>query len=319
MPRADRPDVGRRVMTLARPVLVVGNCTVDLSFAVPRFPKPGETILATDRRVDLGGKGANQAIVARRAGVETTLAVPIGLDPDGDWAARKLVAEGLPETGILRTSTATDQSILYIVPGGENSIVSSHAAAACASPEWVEEVVAGASGEGILLMQGNLSFTATAAALAAARRRGMTTAINPAPIQFAYDELLPLADLVIANRLECVEIGAHANPERAARAMQAKGAGIVIVTLGAEGALVVGGDDAASVPAPVVEAVDTVGAGDVFCGVLVACLARDPDLLEAVATAVEAAAIAVTRRGTLASFPSRAESMGILERHGYRT
>src|SRR5690606_17206412 len=142
----------------------------------------------------------------------------------------------------------------------------------------------------------------TVAALAAGRRRGMTTAINPAPIQFAYDELLPLADLVIANRLECAEIGAHVDPCRAARAMQAKGAGIVIVTLGAEGALVVAGDDAATIPAPAVEAVDTVGAGDVFCGVLVACLARDPDPRRAVAAAVEAAAIAVTRRGTLASF-----------------
>jgi ribokinase len=303
-------------VTPAPSVIVIGNCTVDLSFTVPRFPKAGETLLALERHVDLGGKGANQAVVAHRFGVETLLAAPIGRDAEGNWACARLAAEGLPPTGIQRTDTATDQSIIYVTPDGENSIVSSHQAAAQATPEWAEAAIAAAPAGAHLLMQGNLPLATTCAALGAARARGLPTMINPAPIQYAYDTVFPLTDLVVLNEIEAVELGQRSDPIAAGRKIHDSGVPAVIVTLGADGAVLINGDVPVRFPAQRVAAVDTVGAGDVFCGALVACIARGITLAAALEAAMEAGSLAVTRQGTQASFPSSAEAAAILRRHG---
>jgi ribokinase len=297
-------------------VLVIGNCTVDLSFAVPRFPHAGETLLAHERRVDLGGKGANQAIVARRFGARTLLAAPIGWDAEGDWAWARLQAEGLPPHGIRRTDTATDQSIIYVTPEGENSIVSSHQSAALATADWGRSAVATAPAGTILVMQGNLSLPTTCAALGAARARNLRTVVNPAPIQYSYERIFPLTDVALLNEVEARELGGGDDAIAAAQAIHESGVGTVIVTLGAQGAVAISRSGRERMPAPSVAAVDTVGAGDVFCGALVACLARDAGLLAALRVAVEAASLSVTRRGTLSSFPSAAEAAAILEHHG---
>jgi ribokinase len=296
-------------------VLVIGNCTVDLSFAVPRFPRAGETLLARERHVDLGGKGANQALVAYRFGAETRLAAPIGRDPEGDWAVAKLGAEGLGTDAILRSDTATDQSILYVTPDGENSIVSSHGAAASATPDWAVAAVVGAPAATSLLMQGNLTLETTRAALAAARGRGFRTLLNPAPIQYGYDSLFPLTDIAILNAGEARELGGDPDPIVAATAIHAGGVPSVIVTLGRAGAVLIGRAGRRDFPAPAVTAIDTVGAGDTFCGGLAACLDRGVAIGTAIAIAVEAASLAVTRRGTQASFPSAAEAAAIRTRH----
>jgi ribokinase len=296
-------------------VLVIGNCTVDLSFAVPRFPRAGETLLAHERRVDLGGKGANQAIVARRFGARTLLAAPIGRDAEGDWAWARLQAEGLPLHGIQRTDTATDQSIIYVTPEGENSIVSSHRSAARATADWARSAVAAAPPGTILVMQGNLSLSTTCAALGAARARDLRTVVNPAPIQYGYEGIFQLTDVALLNEVEARELGGGDDAIAAAQAIHESGVGTVIVTLGAQGAVAISRSGRERMPAPSVAAVDTVGAGDVFCGALVACLARDAGLLAALRVAVEAASLSVTRRGTLSSFPSAAEAAAILEHH----
>jgi ribokinase len=297
-------------------IIVIGNCTVDLSFTVSRFPKAGETLLALERHVDLGGKGANQAMVAHRFGVETLLAAPIGGDAEGDWACARLAAEGLSPTGIQRTDTATDQSIIYVTPDGENSIVSSHQTAAQATPEWAEATIAATPAGAHLLMQGNLSLATTYAALRAARARGLPTMINPAPIQYAYDTLFPLTEIVVLNEVEAVELGRRSDPIAAGRAIHDVGVPAVIVTLGADGAVLISGDAPIRFPAPRVAAVDTVGAGDVFCGAVAACVARNITLATALEIASEAAALTVTRRGTQASFPSATEAAAILHRYG---
>jgi ribokinase len=295
-------------------VLVIGNCTVDLSFAVPRFPKPGETLLASDRQVDLGGKGANQAVVASRCGVPTILAAPFGLDAEGDWATARLDAEGVAQLA-LRTRTATDQSILYITPDSENCIVSSHGAAAQANSAWCEAIIDAVPTARTLLMQGNLSLAATVAALGHARQRGMRTVINPAPIQYGYETIFPLSDMVILNAVEAVELGGHDDPVEAGRLVRKFGVDTVIVTLGSKGAVAITAEGEFALPAPTVQAVDTVGAGDVFCGTLVARLASDVPLRQAMASAIDAAALSVTRHGTQSSFPSADELRHIFNLH----
>ncbi len=106
---------------------VVGNCTLDLILEVDRFPAPGETLIASGLRRELGGKGANQAVVARRFCDDVRLTAPLGQDGDGDWAAAALAAEGLGGASLLRVAAPTDLSVIYVAPDGENTIVSSAA------------------------------------------------------------------------------------------------------------------------------------------------------------------------------------------------
>jgi ribokinase len=297
-------------------VIVIGNCTVDLSFAVPRFPLAGETLLATERSVDLGGKGANQALVAERFGALTILAAPIGRDIDGDWACERLAAEGLSLVAVTRVDTATDQSVVYVTPDGENAIVSTHQAARTTTPAWAAEVLRRhAEPRDLLLLQGNLALETTREALIQARAAGMMTVLNPAPIQYSCDTLFPFVDLAILNEIEAVELGGASEPVQAGASIQARWVPQVIVTLGGSGAVLIDRDGVTRVPAPAVEAVDTVGAGDTLCGALVAALARDLSVAAALHLAVEAASLAVTRKGTQSSFPSRSEARAINERH----
>jgi ribokinase len=138
--------------------------------------------------------------------------------------------------------------------------------------------------------------------------------LNAAPVRWEYGELLGLADILIANHVEAAALAGGAAPEAAARALRAAGAGGVIVTRGEEGCLLAEGTGVTALPAPPATKIDTSGAGDVFCGVLAALLARDwPETLAAmVATAQRAAALSVARPGCFASFPSREELQPLL-------
>jgi ribokinase len=297
-------------------VIVVGNCTVDLSFAVPCLPRAGETVLASERRVDLGGKGANQAVVASRFGAQTILAAPIGRDSDGEWACGHLAAEGLSLAALWRSEAPTDQSVIWVSSDGENSIVSTHHAALEASPQWAEDILAGHAEPGdILLMQGNLSVETTRAALVAGRRAGMTTVLNPAPVQPGYAALLPLAHIAVLNRVEAIMLGGDDDALHAGASIHAAGVPQVIVTLGAEGAVLMNGRDVVHLPSHKVRVVDSVGAGDTLCGAFVAALTRGLPAPRALALAVESASLTVTRKGTQASFPTRAEGEALCEKY----
>lgn len=297
-------------------ILVIGNCTVDLSFRVPRFARAGETILATEKSVDLGGKGANQAVAAARFGATVSLAAPIGRDTDGEWALSRLLAEGVSCKDLLRTDTATDLSLIYVTPGGENSIVSTHDAAANASAGWVRAVVEAAPRDTISLLQGNLPLETTLAALKACRQRGLATVLNPAPIQYAYDSIFPFTDILIVNETEAMDLGRRADAVSSAEALQSGGIPTVIVTLGAKGAVAFSDGRTIRVASAPVAALDTVGAGDTFCGALAAMLGRGAGLQSAMQVAVDAATLSVTRRGTQSAFPSPQEARGLMSRYG---
>lgn len=286
-------------------VLVIGNCTVDLSFMVHRFPGPGETLLADEKMVDLGGKGANQAVAAHRFGARSHLAAPLGRDDDGNWALGRLSQEGVDLANILRTEASTDQSILYITPSGENTIVSSHGAAALATPAWAGAIIEAAEAQGCVLMQGNLSLDTTRSALSSAKDKGLMTILNPAPIHYDFETVYPFVDVLVVNESEAVQLGGRQDARLAAQHLRGdRGIGTVIVTLGSQGAIAFSSEGETVVLAPRVEAIDSVGAGDVFCGALASCLGRGTALRTAMMVAVEAASLAVTRRGTQSAFPS---------------
>lgn len=284
-------------------VLVIGNCTVDLVFRLDRFPGPGETLLARERLMDLGGKGANQAVVSGRLGARTRLVAPLGRDPDGQFARDRLSADAIDLSGLLTVGAPTDQSVIYVRDDGENCIVSSHAAAASLSPEQATAALDGSGPGDLLLVQGNLGFETTRAALEAARRRGVGTMVNPAPIQWDFAPLWPVTDILVLNRVELEALAGTADPVRGGAALREAGVGTVIVTLGGDGAVLLDGEGVVHRPAQRVEVVDTAGAGDTFCGALAAAIQRGAGLRASLDLAMRAAALTVGRPGTGAAFP----------------
>lgn len=279
-------------------LLVLGNAVVDSSFAVPRLPVPGETVLASSKRTDVGGKGLNQAVTAARAGAVTRLVAAIGADAAGALIRERLAAAGMATDGLYPTEAATDESIVLVAQAGENVIVSTTAAAASLPLERALAEIDTLTPGDLLLLQGNLGRALTQAALRQAKSRGLRAMINPAPIAFDYTGLLELADIVVLNDVEAAAIGPVAAPT-------------VILTEGARGARLICEGREQHLPAPVVVAVDTTGAGDVVCGVVAAGVALGLPIEAALRWAVAAAALKVTRAGAFAGLPTAAELRGL--------
>jgi ribokinase len=289
-------------------IVVVGNAVLDVGYRVERLPRPGETVLARERTVDVGGKGLNQAMVAHRAGAEVRFCAGLGRDPAADMIRACLETEGLSTAWLASLPCASDESIVWLARSGENCIVSTDEAASRLAPAHVEGLLAGMSSADVLLLQGNLSRDVTGMGLARARAAGATTILNPAPIAFDYKDLWPLVDIAILNGIEAQTLTGEVDIDAASVALRSRGAGKVVLTLGPEGALVHEAPGAPQrVPAPEVGAVDTTGAGDVLAGVVAAAIDRGLLLGPAVRWAVAAASRKVTRRGTSSGFPTRDE------------
>ncbi len=294
-------------------VLVIGNCTLDIAFRLPHFPKPGETILAPAPSQDVGGKGANQAVAAARSGVPVLFCSALGRDEHGRTIKDRLRTEGVRLDYVADVQAPTDQSIIYVTPRGENSIVSTHDAAASMDMTLVQPLLEATGAGDIMLMQGNLPHDLTRACLDEGRRRGIATVLNPAPIQYGFDDIWPFVDYAILNEVETEYLTECADPKSGARRLLEQYVSQVVVTLGAGGALLAHDEQVQEIAAERVEAVDTTGAGDVFCGVFVGCLRRDLEIEAATRLAVRAATLSVTRHGTQSAFPSRTEIDRILE------
>jgi ribokinase len=288
-------------------VVVIGNATVDLSYEVPRLPAAGETVLAQAKQVDAGGKGLNQAVVARRAGAEVVYCAPLGSDALAEVILERLETEGLGVRHLWRLPVPTDESLIFVTPSGENAIVSTAAAAHALDQAAVAPVLAVLRASDLLLMQGNLTRALTAFCLTRASAAGVRTMLNPAPIAFDYNGLWPAVDIAVVNEVESACLSGEPDPSAAADALRREGVGAVVTTLGAKGVRLVDGEGERQVPAPEVKAVDTTGAGDVFCGVLAAALEAALDWQAALRWAVAAASLSVTRRGTASAFPSADE------------
>ncbi len=288
-------------------VHVIGNCTLDISFRLPRFPRSGETMLVDEQSQDVGGKGANQAVAATRSGVAVDLCAAVGQDDHGRSIKSRLRAEGVGVRLVRELAVPTDESIIFVTPGGENSIVSTHAAARSLGRDDVLQSLRDATSLDIVLMQGNLSRDLTLFALQQARGLGALTVLNPAPIHYTFDDMWPFVDHAIINEVETDLLSGQTDAVGGARFLMDRGVGHVVVTLGAAGAVTASDRGVDAIAAERVDAVDTTGAGDVFCGVFAAGLALAQPLDAAAGAAVRAATLSVTRRGTQSAFPTPAE------------
>ncbi len=292
---------------------VIGNATIDTVIRLERFPVPGETLVAKPgTREDFGGKGANQAVAIARCGTPVRLVAAVGKDEIGRRIRAHLMAEGVATDGLWEWWGHSDRCIIYVDHAGENTIVSLIDAATAFDPLATTAIAHEIGAGDYVLLQGNLRPDVTRRCTDLAKEHGGITVLNPSPTYPAREYDWPRIDLAVVNRVEAIELGGDADPGRAAAALLEAGAGAVVLTAGAAGATWIARGRRIHVAAPPVCAVETVGAGDVFCGVLVASLAGAQSPETALSCAVEAAAVAVTRSGVVSSFPSAAEMRQIL-------
>lgn len=295
-------------------VHVVGNVCVDTTFRLDRFPVAGETLNASAYSDGLGGKGANQALAAVRTGANVALWAAIGNDVDGA-RIRAMLHNEVDASHLTRLDLPSDRSTIVIDAAGENFIVSGVSCTTAFDPLAMTSLQASIQPGDLFVMQGNLSPAVTNDCLAAAKNKGARTFLNASPLSSGHMPELGQVDFVIVNRGEAELITGLAGPDRAAAALLDRGAGSAIVTLGSDGCLVLerGAICPLTVPAPQVSAVDTSGAGDVFCGVFSGCLARNLSPVSALRIAVAASAISVTRPGTLQSCPTPTEIAALIQ------
>ena len=279
-------------------IAVVGSINLDLVVAVDRHPAPGETVVGGDCRQLPGGKGANQAVAAARLGSEVAMVGRVGADAQGAWLREGLWTERVDVEHVREDRVApTGVAMIAVDARGENTIVVSPGANARVDARDVaaaSDVVRGAE---VVLVQHEVPAAAVAAAIATA---GGTVVLNPAPAR----GLAAPVDVLVPNRGELETLaGGRGDPVTLARSITAARA--VVVTLGEEGAIVVEGDRAERVRAPHVEAVDSTGAGDAFCGALAEAMAGGATVVEAARWAVRVAAVSVTRPGAQGGLPRR--------------
>ncbi|WP_033211493.1 ribokinase [Kitasatospora phosalacinea] len=292
-------------------ITVVGSVNRDLVLTVEDLPRPGETVLARGFVEGVGGKGANQAVAAARLGSRVRLVARVGAD--GEPIRRVLAAEGIDLDAVLTAPDArTGIASVVVDRAGENTIVVNPGANAVLSVEDLPQWLVRTPGE-VVLVQHEVAAEVVAAAVLRAREQGGTVVLNPAPARPVDPGVLAAVDVLVPNLGELAALlgtGPVSGPAAARELLERAGlpCGAVVVTLGADGALIKQpGRPAVHLPAPVVDAVDTVGAGDTFCGALADALARGADLPAAAARAVRAAALAVTGLGAQSSMPYAAQ------------
>ncbi|MBR4748414.1 MAG: ribokinase [Abditibacteriota bacterium] len=290
-------------------ILVVGSSNTDMTALVPSIPGPGETVVGSGFRVTLGGKGANQAVACVRQGAATAFVTALGNDSFGDTLTDSFVREGMQTDCIVRKPVHSGVALIFVDENGENSIGVAAGANSLLSPEDIDAADSCFEEGGILLLQLEIPMDTVVYACRKAKSKNMTVILNPAPAAAIPPELLRYTDIITPNEHELDRIG-----KTPAELFEA-GVSLVVNTLGSRGARVISPDESYTVPAYKVRAVDTVGAGDCFNGVLAASLAKGMDVREAVHRAVAAAALAVTREGAQAAMPTGEETDAFIRAH----
>lgn len=290
-------------------VLVVGSCNLDLVIEVAALPHPGETVFGSTFRRTGGGKGANQAVAAACDGASVLFLGAVGDDDAGQFALADLVAEGVDTSTVLRsTDHPTGTAFIVVDATGENSIVVVSGANGCLDRSVVSALDRFALGPDDVLLTGfEVPIAAVEASAQLAWRRGAHLVINPAPAMPLSDSLVACTPILTPNAGEAASLTGEPDTATAAHHLSARTGNWVVVTLGAQGALVVRGDDVRLVPPYPVDAVDSTGAGDTFTGVFAASLARGSDVPSSVRRANVAAALSVTAIGARAGMPHTGE------------
>lgn len=297
-------------------ITVIGSSNTDMTVWSPSLPKPGETVLGDGFRMGQGGKGANQAVAARKLGGDVTFICKVGRDMFGNQAKENYEACGLDTSKMLYSAKPSGVALITVDSNAENSIVVASGANADLSVADIESVADIIRGSDILLLQLEIPIPSVERAAEIAHAAGVRVVLNPAPAAHLSDRLLGCVSILIPNETEAsaisgIEVKDGEAAEKAVKALKQKGVESVIITMGSRGAVVYNGK-CESVPAMKVNAVDTTAAGDTFCGGVCVALSEGKSLMDAVRFATAASAIAVQRPGAQDSVPSREEVDAIL-------
>ncbi|MFO7257878.1 MAG: ribokinase, partial [Bacteroidota bacterium] len=289
-----------------------GSSNIDLITRVERFPAAGETVTGKLFVQAMGGKGANQALAAHRAGGDVSFVTCVGSDVYGESALRYYVEEGLDISLAQRVDDSpTGTAIIMVNDEGENVIVVTPGANEKLSPAYIREISPSISTASMVMLQMEIPLETVREACQVAKSNSIPVLLNVAPAREIDEELIRLTDILVVNETEietiCGQRIADTGEEGAIDLLLAMGANTVILTLGKRGCIVQDRNVREYIPAFEVDTVDTTAAGDTFCGALVARLSKGVDIVEAATFASAAAAICVTRLGAQPSVPREEE------------
>lgn len=290
-------------------IVVVGSSNTDLVLSCARLPKPGETLLGGELSRFGGGKGANQAVAAARAGASVTFVGARGDDDFGQQALKNLKAEGI-DTRFFTVTSKAPSGVAIILLGGkerQNQIVVARSANDEVSASAIKQASAAIKKAGAVVAQLEVPLASVVVAAQIAARAKVPFILNPAPARPLPAALLRLTDTLVPNEHEAELLTGQSDPAKAAQALLKKGCHRVVVTLGAKGALLADASGVRTLKAVKVKPVDTVGAGDCFTAWLAVGLAEGLSLDTAAQRAMKAASIAVTRPGAQPGMPYRTE------------
>jgi len=285
-------------------VVVIGSLNIDLVVTADRLPRPGETVLGGQFSTHDGGKGANQAVAAARAGARVSMIGAVGVDANGERAVASLAAEGIDTSRIRRLDAEdTGVAIIAIGPRGENQIVVAPGANALLELDVEDRALIGAAN--VVLTNHEIPPSATLDALRTAHAAGVIAILNPAPARALLSDVLSLGPILTPNEHELVVAIGNDETDTALDELAARHNGPVIVTQGPAGALLAEGESRDRFPGRLApQVVDTTGAGDTFCGVLAARLAEGRSLAEAIEAANAAGALSVAAVGARTGMPT---------------
>ncbi|WP_312240154.1 ribokinase [Pantoea sp.] len=306
-------------MSESAKLAVLGSINADHILNLAHFPRPGETVIGKQYQIAFGGKGANQAVAAGRAGADIAFIACVGADDTGERIRQQLIMDRIDISSVETIADeATGVAMIFVNGEGENSIGIFAGANAALTPDCVErhqQVIAEASA---LLMQLESPLESVLSAARIARQHQTQVILNPAPATQLSDELLALIDIITPNETEAeiitgIAVKSDEDAARAARALHDKGIATVLITLGSRGVWLSEDGNGQAVPGFRVEAVDTIAAGDTFNGAFITARLEGKPVFEAARFAHAAAAIAVTRPGAQPSVPWRAEIDAFLQ------
>ncbi|MBC0854881.1 PfkB family carbohydrate kinase [Pantoea stewartii] len=286
-------------------VYVAGNITVDETWSVTDIPAKGASVHGYHRSQDIGGKGANQAIVLSRCGIETVLLAATGHDSKGNWIRQQLIHEPVTLLPAQPVAALSDTSLILNSADGDNAIITSTAAAEALDIATLSHHLAGARPGDLLVQQGNFSPGKTHALFSLAKSLGLITVFNPSPVNAGFHACWPQMDIAVVNQHEAQQFAPGAVKT-------------LVVTHGSAGAWLIQGEQRTFCPAQPTHAVDTTGAGDTFLAVMLAsALLRGGEIDKLALThASKAAALTVSRHGTRQAFPTVEELAALLQAGG---
>ena len=294
-------------------IIVIGSCNTDMVIKADRLPVPGETVIGGTFFMNPGGKGANQAVAAARLGGKVTFISKTGNDVFGRQSVELFNSEGINTNYIFSDpKNPSGVALITVDSNGENCIVVASGANASLCPADIEQAKVEIEKGELVLMQLEIPIETVEYATEMAFKKGIKVILNPAPARALSDKLLKSLYMVTPNKSEAeilsgIKVHDWDSAKKAADVIKAKGANIVVVTLGSLGALVCDGKNYHKVEAIKVKALDTTAAGDTFCGALCVGISEGLSIVDSVKMAAKASALTVTKMGAQSSIPYRSE------------